>query len=102
MRTYNYWMVLFSATFIGAVVLLMPYGAIGMVVANVLKMACRRALGVAVVWGGGPLCGGRGRLPTGEVAQIRSRVALCTRGGRHAVGPPHRFVGPQLNRPAVA
>merc|ERR1719401_2697716 len=44
LRTYNYWMVLFSCCFLGAVVLLMPYGAVGLVVANILKMVCRIAV----------------------------------------------------------
>ena len=41
LRSYNYWMLGFSVVFLLGVVNLMQYGAVGMVLANVLKMICR-------------------------------------------------------------
>lgn len=44
LRSYNYWMVIFSVFFLCAVVVLMPYGAVGIVGANILKMVSRIAV----------------------------------------------------------
>ena len=39
---YNIWMILFSVLYIGAVLMLLPrFGAVGLVLANIFKMACR-------------------------------------------------------------
>ena len=42
LSTYNIWMILFSVLYMGAVMVLLPrYGSIGLVLANIFKMACR-------------------------------------------------------------
>ena len=41
LKRYNYWMVAFSVAFLASVFALIPYGIVGLIVANIVKMLCR-------------------------------------------------------------
>ena len=41
LKRYNYWLVAFSVAFLASVFALIPYGIVGLIVANIVKMLCR-------------------------------------------------------------
>ena len=41
LKQYNYWMFAFSIAFLSSVFILIPYGIVGLIMANIVKMICR-------------------------------------------------------------